>query len=203
VRGIISVVAVGMLSCAGAAPLVESTSPDLSVIEDAPPPYEPPTLTASVPVDDPPAFAVGSASLDLSAHPEKHEIRVSLMVGAPVAHERWRGCRDLRLEVDGDPIELSVTYSGVAMQNGSYDAVTAELSIEHVRAMSHATDVRATVCGDVVYPRAERLGSLRDFVHRFEEMATHDGPSLPAPPPEFDPENPDADSEPVVPPLPA
>jgi len=154
-------------------------------------------------VDDPPAFAVGTASLDLSAHPEKHEIRVSLMVGAPVHYKRWSRCHDLHLEVDGEHFELPVSYSGVAMQNGVYDAVTAELSIEHVRAMAHAADVRASICGDVVYPRAERLGQLRDFVQRFEEMATHDGPSLPPPPPEFDPEHPDDDPTPLTKPLPA
>jgi hypothetical protein len=68
--------------------------------------------------------------------------------------------------------------------------------------MAGARQVSASLCGDVVEIDVPELASLVEFVERFEEMATYDGPPPPAPPPaielQLDEEEP-APREPVIP----
>jgi len=72
------------------------------------------------------------------------------------------------------------------MDEGVYDAVTAELTISDVRAMSRADQVTAHLCGEAVTLPTAQLRQLDDFVRRFEEMATYDGPPPPTRPRDLD-----------------
>ncbi len=169
------------------------------VMADADPPYTPPSLTAELRYQAPQS-ALGWGSVDLSAHPEDHEIRVSVMLGAPVAGARWEHCKELHMRVDGEETKHPTRYSGVPMDGGGvYDAVSVELTIDDVRRMSRGRDVHLGLCGDVLsLPAAERA-SLSSFVRRFEEMATYDGPPPPKPPRELDGEPEGAEDEPAPP----
>jgi hypothetical protein len=181
------------------APANEATpDEEMSVIEDAPFDYEPPTLTAQLHFDAP-SSRLGFGALDLSAHPEDHELRVGVTLGAAVDEKRWESCPMLLVDIDGEHAKLATSYFGVPMEGGVYDAVSVELSIEHVRAMVAARSVTASLCGDELRLDAAERARLFDFVRRFEEMATYDGPPPPAPPRELDLE----DEEPLAdPPLP-
>lgn len=189
----------GLSSCGRGMSVVSVN--ELPIIADAPEAFDPPSLTAAITYDNPNS-QLGWGSFDLSAYPELHEIRVGLMMGTPVSATRWNRCPALDLRIDGRPFRLPARYTGVPMAGGVYDAITVELTIEHVRAMAGAQDVTADLCGDVATLSEERLRTLESFVRRFEEMATHDGPSPPSPPPEFDPMV-GPDIEPRDPPLPA
>ena len=52
----------------------------LDVMPDADPPYTPPSLTAALRYSTSES-PLGWGSVDLSAHPEDHEFRVSVMLG--------------------------------------------------------------------------------------------------------------------------
>jgi hypothetical protein len=160
-------------------------SQDLPAIDDARPSFVPPSLTASIRYTSD-RSSVGWGSFDLTARPEFHEFRVGLMVGLPTHYGRWGACRRLDLMIDGQRVVLPARYSGVPMKGGVYDAVTSELTISDVRAMAHAHLVSADLCGEAVSLPTEQLGGLNDFVRRFEEMATYDGPPPPARPRDLD-----------------
>jgi hypothetical protein len=139
--------------------------------------------------------------VDLSAHPEDHEFRVSLMLGAPVTGARWDHCKELRMSVDGAQTQHVTKYTGVPMDGGGvYDAVTVELTIDDIRRMSRGHDVHLTLCGDDLSLPARERASLSGFVRRFEEMATYEGPPPPKPPRELDgePEAADQDAAPPI-----
>lgn len=158
----------------------------------------PPPLELTILYDDP-RSELGWGNLALSARPMEHEIRVDMMVGAPVRTPRWRYCGAGELSIDGRRTILPLQYSGVPMQSGIYDAVTVDITIEDVRAMSRADDVSVTVCGDRVALRREQLLDLGGFVRRFEEMATYDGPPAPMRPHTLDwePEVPSGNERPT------
>jgi len=159
----------------------------LDVIADAEPAYTPPSLRAAVRYENVQS-PLGWGSVDLSAHPEDHEFRVNVMLGAPVAARRWDHCKELSMDVDGVETKHVTRYSGVDMATGVYDAVSVELTIDDVRRMARGHEVRVGLCGDAMtLPAAERA-SLSDFVSRFEEMATYEGPPPPKPPRELDTE---------------
>ncbi len=145
----------------------------------------PPPLALTIHYDDP-SSELGWGSFDLSARPMEHEFRVDLMVGAAVRTPRWRYCGAGELAIDGRHKMLPLRWSGVPMAEGLYDAVTVDITIEDVRAMSSAEHVEVEVCGDRVALQRSQLRDLGDFVRRFEEMATYDGPPAPAPPPPLD-----------------
>lgn len=169
------------LGLSGPGAIAPPVSPGLEVIADAPPAFTPPSLTAAMRCDAP-VSVLGWLSVDLSAHPEDHEFRVNATFGAPLSAERWQGCRNLELDVDGVITRVETRYSGVPMERGVYDAVNVELTIDDVRRIASARRVRANLCGDqMVLPRTERA-ALSSFVRRFEEMATYDGPPAPSPP---------------------
>ncbi|MEM9067579.1 MAG: hypothetical protein AAGE52_03705 [Myxococcota bacterium] len=141
---------------------------------------------------------VGWGSFDLTAAPERNEIRVDLLLGTPASVQRWT-CGRMELDIDGDAQSLSVNYAGVPMNGGVYDAVSAKLSIEDVRAMHRARNVAVNICGERVdLPRAERT-RLRDFVEDFDDIGLYVGPSAPTPPPELGPEHEWLISDPIEP----
>lgn len=142
------------------------------------PAANPPPLELTFHYEDP-RSELGWGNLALSARPMEHEIRVDMMVGAPVRTPRWRYCGAGELSIDGRTKMLPLQWSGVPMQSGVYDAVTVDITIEDVRAMSRAHDVSVEVCGDRVALRREQLRDLGGFVRRFEEMATYEGPPAP------------------------
>jgi hypothetical protein len=72
------------------------------------------------------------------------------------------------------------------MAGGIYDAVTVDITIDDVRRMAAAEQVEIELCGDRVALSREQRATLPDFVRRFEEMATYDGPSAPEPRPPLD-----------------
>lgn len=186
-------------SLAGEAAPGDAADDGMRVIEDAPFEYEPPTLTAQLHLDVPES-KLGFGALDSSAHPEDHELRVGVTLGAAVDEKRWDLCPMLLVDIDGIHAKLETKYFGVPMEGGVYDAVSVELSIEHVRAMVSAESVTASLCGDELRLEPAERAQLLDFVRRFEEMATYDGPPPPAPPRELD----RRDEEPEeAPPLPA
>lgn len=152
---------------------------------DEPRPVAPAPLAVALRYPDP-SSNVGWGSLDLSAHPMEHEIRVDMMVGAAVSATRWRYCGAGELSVDGRRQILPLRYSGVPMDDGLYDAVTVDITIEDVRRMADADDVEVVLCGHRVSLSRDQLGSLHDFVRRFEEMATYEGPPAPEPRPTLD-----------------
>jgi hypothetical protein len=78
---------------------------------------------------------------------------------------------------------------------GVYDAVSVELTIEDVRRMARGREVTIGLCGDASTLPASERASLFGFVHRFEEMATYDGPPPPKPPRALDGEPEGADDE--------
>ncbi|MBW2460245.1 MAG: hypothetical protein JRH11_01280 [Deltaproteobacteria bacterium] len=177
-------------------------APGLKVIADAASRFTPPSLTAAVRCDAP-VSVLGWLSVDLSAHPEKHEFRVIATFGAPLSAERWQGCRVLELDVDGAVTRVETRYTGVPMERGVYDAVNVELTIDDVRRIAGARRVRANLCGDEMeLPRAERA-ALSSFVRRFDEMATYDGPPPPSPPEDLAGDAHDEAPPPPDPPAPA
>jgi hypothetical protein len=159
-----------------------------SVIEDAPPPFEPPPLTAALHV--PLAYSeTGRGALELTADPDEHEIRVGLLVGVPVAETRWERCKRVRLVIDGTAEMLKARYWGSPMgDEGVYDAVGVELTIVQVRAMIGARVVRAELCGDALELPASERAELRDFVDEFDHLASPGRPSPPPPPPTAEPD---------------
>ncbi|MEM9193277.1 MAG: hypothetical protein AAGF12_29145 [Myxococcota bacterium] len=166
-------------------PAGEETSPKDGLIGDAPPRYVAPSLTAHIRYDHPPS-PVGWGSFDLSAHPASHEFRVDLVFGAAARQKQWNRCRAVALDVDGESFKVATHYSGIGMSRGIYDAVRAELTIVHVRALAAADRVTARICNEeVILPVAE-LSKLDEFIREFEEEASYDGPPPPKPPPLLD-----------------
>lgn len=157
--------------------------------------FIPAPLAFSLHYDDP-RSTVGWGSFDLRARPAEHEFRVDLMLGTATAAPRWNRCDTADVLIDGGLSRLPVRHSGgVPMSSGVWDAVHVELTIDHVRAMAAARNVSVDLCGYSVMVHDDKLGQLVDFVHRFEEMATYDGPPAPEPPPPLDwePELPEED----------
>lgn len=154
--------------------------------------FVPPPLAFSLHYDDP-RSTVGWGSFDLRASPTEHEFRVDMMLGTASDAPRWSRCDVAGIDVDGAHSQLPVRYSGVPLSSGVWDAVQVELTIDHVRSMAVARNVAVDLCGDVVAVRDEKLGELDEFIRRFEEMATYEGPPAPEPPPPLDwePEMPD------------
>jgi len=154
--------------------------------------FVPPPLAFSLHYDDP-RSTVGWGSFDLRARPAEHEFRVDLLLGTASTASRWNRCETAEVHVDGATTRLPVRYSGVPLSSGVWDAVQVEVTIEHVRAMAAARDVSVDLCGDVVAVQDQKLGELHEFIRRFEEMATYEGPPAPEPPPPLDwePELPD------------
>lgn len=159
---------------------------------------EPPPLSVTFQYDDPLA-ELGWGSFDLTARPNEHEIRVDLMVGAAVRDARWRYCGAGQLLIDGEPKWLPLEWRGVPMADGVYDAVSVDITIDDVRRMAVATEVAVELCGDRVTLTPAQRAALPDFVRRFEEMATYDGPSAPEPRPALDsePKGPRLDTPPI------
>ncbi len=186
----------GPIPCAEPAPVEVG----LGVMPDAEPPYTPPSLTAALRYRTPDS-TLGWGSVDLSAHPEDHEFRVNVMLGAPVDGARWDHCKELFMRVDGEETKHTTKYSGVPMDGGGvYDAVSVELTIDDVRRIARGHDVELGLCGDALSIPAEERVSLSSFVRRFEEMATYEGPPPPKPPPALDgePEGADEDEAPPI-----
>lgn len=143
------------------------------------------TLTADLTFDNPRSPA-GWGSLDLSAAPERDEVRVDVVVGTP-AHERRFTCGELHVLIDGASESVPASGLAVPTASGFFDAVNARMTIDHVRRIVDADSVRLELCGEGFdLPRADRM-RLRDFVRRFDDLAISDGPSLPFPPPELGP----------------
>ncbi|HJK95434.1 MAG TPA: hypothetical protein RMH85_23185 [Polyangiaceae bacterium LLY-WYZ-15_(1-7)] len=177
--------------------------PELVVVADEPFVFRP-SVSAELTWDSP-RSPVGWGSFDLTAAPEHDEIRVDLLLGTPARDRRWT-CGDLTLLIDGRREDLRTQYAGVPMSSGVYDAVTAKLTIAHVREMVSAREVEVSLCGDGLAVPAEQRRRLRDFVERFDERAIYEGPSAPSPPPELGPEHEwifDDPQEPGGPPAPA
>jgi hypothetical protein len=141
-------------------------------------PTQPAPLSVTLQYDDPLA-ELGWGTFDLTAHPTEHEFRVDLMVGAAMRDARWRYCGAGRLVIDGDGKWLPFEWRGVPMAGGVYDAVTVDLTIDDVRRMASADQVEVELCGDRVTLTPAHRAELPEFVRRFEEMATYDGPSAP------------------------
>ena len=139
-----------------------------------------PTLSTQLRYDAPQS-TVGWGTFDLSARPESNEIDVGLMAGLPVESARWRECQRAELNIDGEHHALEARYFGVPMEDGDYDAVSIDLTIEHVRAMAGATSVTASVCGDRFAIARGQLTKLRAFVRRFDTLASPTRPSRPTP----------------------
>ena len=143
------------------------------------------TLTADLTFDNPRSPA-GWGSLDLSAAPERDEVRVDVVVGTPAPERRFT-CGELRVVIDGTPESVPAAELAVPTPSGFFDAVNARMTIDHVRRMVDASSVRLELCGEGFdLPREDRA-RLRDFVRRFDDLAISDGPSLPFPPPELGP----------------
>ena len=175
-----------MMVAGGWHALPEAPSDSLATVEDEVFSF-PPSVTAEMTWSSP-RSPVGWGSVDLTANPETDEIRVDLLLGTPADQSRWT-CGDMVLDIDGQRQNLATSWAGVPMQDGVFDAVTAKLTIEHIRRMAHAEQVRIELCGDgVVFEEAQRA-SLDDFVRRFDDLAIYEGPSLPSPPPELGPEH--------------
>lgn len=143
------------------------------------------TLSAELTFDNPRSPA-GWGSLDFSAAPERDEVRVDVVVGTPAPERRFT-CGELQVVIDGTPETVSASALAVPTNDGFFDAVNARMTIDHVRRMVDASSVRLELCGEGFdLPRTDRM-RLRDFVRRFDDLATNDGPSLPFPPPELGP----------------
>ena len=143
------------------------------------------TLTADLTFDNPRSPA-GWGSLDLSAAPERDEVRVDVVVGTPAVERRFT-CGELDVIIDGVAETVRASELAVPTNEGFFDAVNARMTIDHVRRMVDARAVRLELCGEGFdLPRADRA-RLRDFVRRFDDLATNDGPSLPFAPPELGP----------------
>ncbi len=132
---------------------------------------------------------VGWGSFDLSAAPEHDDIRVDVLVGTPSAHMRWHRCGELRLRVDGHEERVQARWAGVRMSGGIFDAVTAALTIEHVRALARAKRASAELCGESFELTRAQRARLRAFVENFDDIATYHGPSAPTPKPELGPDH--------------
>lgn len=131
---------------------------------------------------------VGWGTFDLSASPDRDEIHVDLLLGVPARERRWT-CGAMELDIDGRRVRLAARQGGVPMEGGVFDAVTAALSIEHVRAMVEAQRVRVSICGEeITLPLRERR-RLEAFVRDFDDIGLYVGPSAPAPPPELGPDH--------------
>ncbi len=160
-------------------------SPDeLATVGDEPFVF-PPSLTAEMTWSST-RSPVGWGSFDLTAHPETDEIRVDVLLGTPASHQQWT-CGAMVLDVDGEREPVTAHWAGVPMNDGVFDAVTAQLTIDTVRRMALAQHVRVELCGEGVVVSPEQRISLRDFVERFDDLAIYEGPSAPSPPPELGP----------------
>lgn len=179
-RVFVLVLAVAVGNCAGSPAPREGEIP---LIADGA--FDPPSLNRVIPFERGVA-PMGVGSFDFAANPEEHEFRVSLIVGQTAPTRRWGRCGSVGLDVDGRWHDLPARESGSEHVDWVFDAVGVELTIEHVRAMAAARRVSLSMCGDVVVVPAQALPSLRDFVRRFEEMATYDGPPPPRPPEPLD-----------------
>ncbi len=156
---------------------------DLPVMEDEPFVFEPSVIAELV--FDTPSSPVPWGSFDLTAAPEHDEIRVDLLVGRAAERASWRDCETVELRIDDERFAAPAEYAGVPMATGAWDAVTAHVTIAHVRQMYAARRVEAHVCGEVfTIPAAERV-RLAAFVREFDDIALWVGPSMPTPPPEL------------------
>jgi hypothetical protein len=150
----------------------------LATIDSGPPP---PTVTASIRFERP-TSPTGWGTLDLSASPAKHELRVRLVLGTVHRQKKWSGCGTLEVRAGDRTAKTSTSYGGVAMRHGVYDAVRATLSIEDVRRMAAAPSVTASLCGERIALPAADTRALDAFIEAFEQEATYDGPARPRPP---------------------
>src|SRR5687768_11904838 len=142
-RGSVLLWAAGLGACSPSVPPREDAVSTTVAIREA----SPPPLAWTHSYEDP-SSALGYGTLDLSARPMQHEIRVDMMVGAPMRAPRWRYCGAGALSIDARHKILPLRWSGVPMGSGLYDAVTVDITIEDVRAMSRAESVTVDVCGD-------------------------------------------------------
>jgi hypothetical protein len=160
---------------------------DLASIGDEPFVFEP-SVTAEM-VFSSAASRVGWGSFDLTAAPEHDEIRVDLLVGKASPAASWHRCHAIEIFVDDQSIVTRSEYAGVPMASGVWDALTAKLTIAHVRDIRAADRVDVDVCGDrFTLPSAQRT-HLSAFVRRFDDLALWVGPSAPTPKPELDDEH--------------
>lgn len=133
---------------------------------------------------------VGWGSFDLSAAPEHDDIRVDVLVGTPSSEMHWHQCRELLLRFDGQETTVQARWAGVRMQqSGVFDAVSAALSIEHVRALADAQEATAELCGESIELSPATRLHLRSFIENFDDIATYPSPSAPTPKPVLSPEH--------------
>ncbi|MBX3248408.1 MAG: hypothetical protein KF901_14610 [Myxococcales bacterium] len=169
-----------------AVPIDAASGGDARLVGDDPNAYAS-TLNAELTFENPRSPS-GWGSLDLSASPQRDEVRVDVVLGTPTVARRFT-CGTLAVVIDGAGESVSASEVGTPMSGGHFDAVTARLTIDHVRRMVSARDVALEVCGERFDLRATDRTRLEDFVRRFDDLATNDGPSLPFPPPELGPEH--------------
>ena len=177
-RILLLVIAVTAASChAGSS----APTDDVVLIADATP-DDNPSLSHRIEFE-PRRPELGYGSFDFAAHPEEDEIRVSLIVGERAGTTRWLSCARVELQIEGDRSTVTSSYMGVPMEGGVFDALSLDLTLDHVRAMSMAARASVRVCGDEVPVPPRELRQLARFVRQFEKMATYDGPPPPPPPP--------------------
>ena len=129
-----------------------------------------PALRAEVPWSVPHTL-YGWGSVRLFAHPRENELTVSAIVDAPSASARWSSACEVRVTLDGAPLPIDASYIGAPMHGGVYDAFRMQLSIETVRAMADADEVRGTICGDTFALDDAQRATLADFVRHFDLLA--------------------------------
>lgn len=135
-----------------------------------------------------PASRLGWGSFDLAAAPETDEIGVRVTLGAAVWTARWASCTHMRLRAGTRVEEVPLRHIEVGMGGGVYEAVTARLSIEHLRLLAEAPSLEAEVCEDRLPLAGPGGHAVRQFVRDFDDRALYDGPPPPPPPPELLPD---------------
>ncbi len=160
---------------------------DLLIGDEVPPDYSS-TVTTEFRVTHATASS-GWGSFDFAAAPERNEIRVDLLLGAPFERARWGQCEELELVVDGRSEPVATRYAGVPMSRGVFDAIEAKLTIAQVRGLAEGGAAEARLCGDVLTIGVDQQRELRRFVEEFDERAINIAPSLETPRPELGPEH--------------
>ena len=77
---------------------------------------------------------------------------------------------------------MSVPWSPVPVEQGVFDAASAELRIDDVREMITATTVAIELCGDTIELSQQERAALGVFVERFEDLASKAGEGSAEPP---------------------